>query len=120
MAASGTPKYTGVCQPAEAGTRGHTKIPGLQGLRACAVIAVFLHHVKICAPGGKIGVYVFFALSGYLITTLMIREMIRTGHVNLGNFYIRRILRLYPALIVVVAVVSAYSFKPGAVGDRRH
>ena len=81
-------------------------IPGLDGLRALAVTAVIVYHI---APGyvrgGFLGVDIFFAISGFLITTLLLRERRRYGHVNLPNFWLRRARRLIPALITVTLVV---------------
>jgi peptidoglycan/LPS O-acetylase OafA/YrhL len=86
-------------------------VPGrfapFDGLRALAVLAVLaVHLVGAYIPGGWVGVDVFFALSGYLITMLLLREHARTGGISLRAFYLRRILRLAPALTVFVAVVA--------------
>src|SRR5687767_9180351 len=82
----------------------------LDGLRGIAVCAVILFH---CIPhvfvGGWLGVDVFFVLSGYLITVLLVTEHQRTGRIALRSFYLRRALRLVPALLVVVAVHFVYS-----------
>jgi peptidoglycan/LPS O-acetylase OafA/YrhL len=84
--------------------------PGLDGLRALAVLAVIAYHLDLpWAPrGGAVGVTLFFSLSGYLITTLLLRELGGTGRVRLGAFYARRALRLFPALFLLVAAVAAY------------
>jgi peptidoglycan/LPS O-acetylase OafA/YrhL len=80
--------------------------PSLDGLRALAVIAVFAFHVGTpLSRGGDLGVDIFFVLSGFLITTLLIGEHQRSGGVRCVNFYQRRALRLCPALAVVVAAV---------------
>jgi peptidoglycan/LPS O-acetylase OafA/YrhL len=79
--------------------------PGLDGLRAVAVLLVLVFHVA--QPhrfAGFIGVDVFFTLSGFLITTILVREIDRTRAIAFGRFYIRRFLRLYPALIVMLIV----------------
>ncbi|MGM9480038.1 acyltransferase family protein [Roseateles sp. NT4] len=95
-------------QKAVAGT---TQInPGLQGMRGIAILLVLLNHVGMPGfGGGYVGVDVFFVISGYLIGGLLLRELTRTGRVDLWNFYARRIRRLFPAfaavLIAVVAVV---------------
>ena len=82
-------------------------IPQLDGLRALAVLVVILSHAGIpFIRGGKSGVLVFFALSGFLITTILARELTRTGSVDFRKFYIRRVLRLAPALVTVVAFVT--------------
>lgn len=83
-------------------------IPSLDGLRALAVIAVILYHLDLpFAPGGLLGVTVFFVLSGYLITGLLMAEIEETGTVNLPQFWLRRVRRLFPAIVLVVVVVTA-------------
>ena len=73
----------------------------IQGLRAIAVLAVIIAHLGISwLPGGFVGVDVFFVISGYLITGLLLREHERTGKINLSDFYRRRIRRLFPAMLV--------------------
>lgn len=80
--------------------------PHLDGIRALAVILVILFHLGYeWIPGGFVGVDVFFVLSGYLITGLLVDELIRDGHVDLARFYARRVRRLLPAAVLVVAVV---------------
>jgi len=75
--------------------------PELDGLRALAVAAVMLFHANVSwAKGGFLGVDVFFVLSGFLITRLLLEERETSGHLALGRFYLRRILRLFPALVV--------------------
>jgi peptidoglycan/LPS O-acetylase OafA/YrhL len=75
----------------------------LDGLRTVAILAVIAYHLHVPhATGGFLGVTVFFVLSGYLITTLLLRERRRTGRIRLGRFSVRRVLRLYPALLVMV------------------
>ncbi|QRN98917.1 acyltransferase [Archangium violaceum] len=69
----------------------------LDGVRGLAVLAVVLHHVTARVPGGFLGVDVFFVLSGFLITTLLLKEHARDGDVDLRAFYVRRVLRLMPA-----------------------
>lgn len=84
--------------------------PDLDGIRAFAVLAVIFSHTGIAAANsGWMGVDAFFVLSGFLITTLLLAERDRTGAISLPRFYLRRALRLYPALIaVLVAGVVAY------------
>lgn len=84
--------------------------PALDGLRALAVVAVFFAHAHLLSGGG-VGVQVFFALSGYLITSLLLAEWVSSGRISLRAFYARRALRLTPALVVatVVATVVALS-----------
>lgn len=68
----------------------------------------FVHTTIPNLPGGRIGVDLFFTLSGYLITTLLLREHAKTGEISIWRFYMRRVLRLYPALLSVVAFVLIY------------
>lgn len=83
------------------------RLTALDGLRTVAVLLVFAHHVDQHAlPGGFIGVDVFFVISGYLITSLLLREQEMTGDISVSRFYLRRALRLYPALVVLVLVVT--------------
>ncbi len=84
--------------------------PELDGLRALAVAAVMLFHANVSwARGGFLGVDVFFVLSGFLITRLLLDERELTGRIALLRFYLRRILRLYPALVVVCLAVALYA-----------
>ena len=81
--------------------------PGLDGLRAIAVIAVFLYHSRIdWLPGGFLGVDLFFVLSGYLITSLLLVEWEARNRIDLRRFWLRRARRLLPALVVVVLGVA--------------
>ena len=85
--------------------------PEIDGLRAIAVIGVVLFHVGAYGTGGFAGVDVFFVISGYLITSLLLAEQAKTGRVALAAFYARRVRRLLPALLVVVlATVGAATF----------
>jgi peptidoglycan/LPS O-acetylase OafA/YrhL len=80
-------------------------LPGIDALRAIAVLAVFLYHAGVgWMPGGFLGVDVFFVISGYLITSLLLSERRRTGRVRLGQFWLRRARRLLPAVGVLIAV----------------
>ena len=84
-------------------------MPGLDGLRALAVLAVLAYHLQLgWAPGGLLGVGVFFTLSGYLITDLLLGQRDAFGHLRLGNFWLRRARRLLPALFLMLAVVVAW------------
>lgn len=83
-------------------------IPALDGLRTLAVVAVVLYHLNLTwAQGGLLGVTIFFVLSGYLITRLLLNEVAKTGRIDLKSFWIRRIRRLVPAVITVVFVTCA-------------
>lgn len=84
---------------------GMETIPGLNGIRALAVLLVFFAHSGLDAivPGG-LGVTVFFVLSGFLITTLMRMEQQRSGGIHFRSFYLRRVVRLMPPLLVIVAL----------------
>ena len=83
-------------------------IPALDGLRALAVGAVFLHHAELL-DGGFLGVDVFFVISGFLITALAIGEIEDTGRLGLGGFWARRARRLLPALFALCAAVAVWS-----------
>lgn len=87
------------------------KLPGLDGLRAMAVVAVMAYHLDPhWLPGGYLGVDVFFVISGYLITSLVISEYQRTARLSLREFWSRRARRLLPAvgfLLISVTVVAA-------------
>ena len=96
--------------------RGHQTTPGkrkgtrssgrhdIQGLRAVAVLAVVLNHLLEWPRGGFVGVDVFFVISGFLITGLLLREHDRTGHISFLDFYRRRVKRIMPAAVVVLVV----------------
>ncbi len=84
------------------------RIPGLDGLRALAVSAVLAFHLwPRAVPGGFLGVDVFFVISGFLITTLLLRERTSTGRNDLKGFWTRRARRLLPALVLVVVTSVA-------------
>jgi len=81
--------------------------PEIQGLRAIAVCLVAVFHVwPLLVPGGYVGVDVFFVISGYLITGVLVREGERTGKIDLIAFYTRRARRLMPAAMLVLLLVS--------------
>lgn len=82
--------------------------PSLDGLRALSVMAVILYHADVSwMPGGFLGVEVFFVVSGFLITSLLLEERSHSGTIDLRHFWIRRARRLLPALYLLLAVVSA-------------
>jgi peptidoglycan/LPS O-acetylase OafA/YrhL len=98
-------------------------MPGLDGLRALAVIAVLLYHAGISwLPGGFLGVEVFFVLSGYLITALLLAEWRTKGSVDVKAFWMRRARRLLPALYLLIVATLAYAvvFLPGEVAGLRN
>lgn len=82
-----------------------TVIPSLDGLRAISILIVLLSHAGYggVVPGG-LGVTIFFFLSGYLITTLLMEESERSGRIDIGKFYLRRAFRLFPPLVVTLAI----------------
>lgn len=83
---------------------GKKKIPSLDGLRAVAVLLVILHHLGVrFAPHGR-GVLTFFVLSGFLITWLLLKESDRRGDISVRGFYLRRVLRIFPAFYVFWAI----------------
>jgi peptidoglycan/LPS O-acetylase OafA/YrhL len=84
----------------------------IQGLRAVAVILVVAFHAGLPLPGGYVGVDVFFVISGFVITAMLLRETLATGRISLKSFYIRRFRRLTPALSVMVAVTVLLSALP--------
>ena len=82
-------------------------LPGLDGLRAVAIIGVLLYHAGIdWMPGGFLGVDVFFVISGFLITSLILEEYDRSGRVNFTKFYLGRARRLLPAVAVMLIAVG--------------
>lgn len=82
-------------------------LPGLDGLRAIAVSLVIVYHLwPTVVPGGMIGVDIFFVISGYLITALLLREGATTGRINLLEFWKRRARRLLPAIALVILLMG--------------
>lgn len=84
------------------------RIAEIQGLRAVAVLLVIAFHAKFL-PGGFIGVDIFYVISGYLITGLLIRELEETGSISFRNFYSRRIKRLLPSSFLVLISTALLS-----------
>ncbi len=84
-------------------------LPGLDGMRAIAVMAVMVYHANHAwLPGGFLGVEMFFVISGYLITLLLVGEHERQGRIDLGQFWRRRFRRLLPALFVMLAGMAVF------------
>ncbi|WP_172194647.1 acyltransferase family protein [Saccharibacillus qingshengii] len=99
-------------------------MPGLDGLRALAVLAVIFYHLHTqWAPGGLLGVTMFFVLSGYLITDILLAQWDRTGRFDMKDFWIRRAKRLLPAMLAVVLATVLWSILvdrsrlPAMLGD---
>ena len=92
--------------------------PALDGVRGCAVVAVLGFHLGFLS-GGYDGVTVFFALSGFLISVLLLQERDEFGSVDFRAFYIRRALRLLPALVAVLAVDTAFVLATRSGYDRK-
>ena len=93
MSAAGTPSDTATFRP------------DIEGLRAVAVLLVLAYHARVPGwTGGYIGVDVFFVVSGFLITSMIVRELATTGRIDLVTFYARRARRLLPASLVVIAL----------------
>lgn len=93
-----------------------TYIPALDGLRTIAVMAVVVYHLNSeWIPGGLLGVAVFFTLSGYLISTNLLRAKQKHGSFNLRTFWLRRFRRLAPAMLLTVgcSVVGDRTDQPG-------
>lgn len=108
------------------GDRSHTSylstkhFGSLDGLRALSILAVIWHHTAGATASGSVlphfgahGVTLFFAISGFLITTLLVREFARKGHIDLKAFYIRRSLRIFPAYYAVLCLyaIAVYLFE---------
>ena len=89
--------------------------PDIQGLRGVAVLLVVIYHTGIAFPGGFIGVDMFFVISGFVITQVLLREYEETGTIRLRNFYARRARRLIPALsliIIFTLLISLVAMSP--------
>ncbi|MEO8903263.1 MAG: acyltransferase family protein [Polyangiaceae bacterium] len=83
-------------------------VPALDGLRGLALLGVLFFHANGALPGGYLGVDLFFVLSGYLITSLLLAEQRATGRIALSAFWVRRARRLFPALLSLMPAVAIY------------
>ena len=82
----------------------------IEGLRAIAILLVVAAHARVTwLAGGFVGVDIFFVLSGFLITGLLVREVTESGRIDFASFYIRRLRRLMPALLLMLLVVSVFA-----------
>src|ERR1700722_6727168 len=92
-------------------------VPSLDGMRAVSIMFVLFAHLSLTrhspanlvsagAMLGQFGVRVFFVISGYLITSILLKELNRRGSISLGRFYFRRTLRLFPAAYLFIGVVA--------------
>jgi len=122
MATVAPPRAT----PQAADDRSHISrvpyLPGLDGMRALAVMAVMVYHANTSwLPGGFLGVDMFFVISGYLITLLLIAERERNYTISLGHFWMRRARRLLPALFLMLTLVTIWTalFERNALGQLR-
>ncbi|MFN7572172.1 MAG: acyltransferase family protein [Betaproteobacteria bacterium] len=104
-------------------TQPHERLPGLEGVRAIAVLAVLAYHGEIAGvlPAGFLGVDIFFVLSGFLITALLLREHEAHGAIDLRGFYLRRARRLLPALLAMLTATALVApwLAPDAVARLR-
>ena len=105
-------------------TSNRDRLPGLDGLRACSIVEVMVSHlaitnrlpwipafiVALLGIRGGWGVTVFFVISGFLITHLLVLEETRSGRISLGAFYARRALRILPPALAYLAVVAVAAF----------
>lgn len=105
------PGWPGRARPEQSGKDKDGFRPDIEGLRAVAVVAVLLYHAGVpFAGGGYVGVDVFFVISGFLITGLLVRELESTGTLSLTRFYSRRAKRLLPLTVVVLGTVVVFSW----------
>jgi len=97
-------------RPSEDGIAKRYYRPEIDGLRAVAVILVVLFHAGLGVPGGFVGVDVFFVISGFLITGILVRQ-IGSGSFSFRAFWLRRLRRLFPAMAVMVAFVLLAAYR---------
>src|SRR3954469_2718443 len=94
-------------------------LPGLDGIRGIAIACILAYHLdRRWLPGGVLSITGFFTLSGFLITSLLLREVDRTGRVDLRSFWLRRARRLAPAAVAAVAVIAVLTKLAGPAGGR--
>ena len=94
------------------------RFPALDGVRAIAAVLVIVFHYggpSLSRANGWIGVHLFFVMSGFLITTLALREEDRNGRASLANFYVRRAFRILPVYYVIVAMIVAFLYLRGEI-----
>jgi peptidoglycan/LPS O-acetylase OafA/YrhL len=104
--------------PSDPPSRSLGQVDAFDGMRGVAVLIVFVAHMNVLlpiprllvVPGATVSLDSFFVLSGFLITTLLLNEQSRRGKVKVSNFYARRVLRLLPALYVVVLVTALFAW----------
>jgi peptidoglycan/LPS O-acetylase OafA/YrhL len=121
MLVAAQPTTTSSTATATSQSRVRSFRPDVEGLRAIAVVLVLLEHAGLSlVSGGFIGVDVFFVLSGFLITGLMLKEIESTGRISIVQFYARRARRLLPAgtLVLSLTVIASYLWLGGARADR--
>lgn len=108
-------------RPKSRPTAGSTHRRDLDGLRAVAILLVLAYHAGVrLIPGGYVGVDVFFVISGFLITGLLLQEVARTGTISIRDFYARRARRLLPAsaLVLVVTVLVSHAIMSPLAAER--
>lgn len=112
---SAAPALPTTTAPGRSSARGASFRPDIQGLRAVAITAVVLDHVAGWPSGGFVGVDVFFVISGFLITGVLLREWSRSGRISIRDFYVRRLRRIAPAaaVVLVVSIALAAVITPG-------
>ncbi|WP_309115009.1 acyltransferase [Saccharothrix sp.] len=97
------------------------RFPALDGLRAVAAVIVVVSHFagpKWLWVSGWVGVYIFFVLSGFLITTLLLREQSTTGRISLKAFYLRRVFRILPPYLVILGFIVVFCWLRGEFHSR--
>jgi peptidoglycan/LPS O-acetylase OafA/YrhL len=94
-------------------------LPALDGLRGAALLGVLFFHANGALPGGYLGVDLFFVLSGFLITSVLLAEQRQAGRIVLGAFWVRRARRLFPALLSLMPAIALYGRFFASPGDLR-